>query len=59
MPTIEESEEQWTVVFALVVTEPASVGGNTPPPPNTQSLAVHLQLQLMQRRQCIVLQVPP
>ncbi len=37
---MEESEEQYTVVFALIVTEPASEcmfleggGGATPPPP--------------------------
>jgi hypothetical protein len=39
--SIEESGEQWTVVFAQVVTEPASGSGwglRQPPPPHTQTI---------------------
>ncbi len=44
---MEESGEQCTVVFAIIVTEPASE-------------FVHVgSVQFMQRRQCIVLQIPP
>ncbi len=59
---MEEFGEQFTVVFACIVTQPASdcvcvcvEGGGllyTPPPQPVPE-------QSMQRRQCVVLQVPP
>jgi hypothetical protein len=66
---MEESGEQCTVVFASIVTETANGeegggGGGVkqlPPSTHTHTLTTHYQVpqQLMQRRQCIVLQVPP
>ncbi len=60
---MEEPGEQYTVVFALIVTEPAigrvcveGRGGATPPPPRSRFCN---SLQYMQRRQCIVFQIPP
>ncbi len=55
---MEESGEQCTVVFALTVTEPALVrvwrgGDRYTLPPLAGSV------KFMQRRQCIVLQIPP
>jgi hypothetical protein len=65
MCAMKEPGEQCTVVFALIVTYPASdcerlwreeEGVSTPLSP---SLPRAGSVQFMQRRQCIVLQVPP
>ncbi len=52
---MKECGEECTVVFGFIVTENRRVcGGGLPPPPPLAG-----SVQYMQRRQCIVLQIPP
>ncbi len=51
--TMEKPGEQCTVAFALIVTKPSSKCYTPPPPSHVCSVT------FMQRRQCIVLKIPP